>query len=403
MLDIDIHIFCFPVSLLLGAAFLLSDYLLYKTAGGNKFVRWLTSMPAAVVALSVVCVAVFVEGVFACGLVRHPVFFALDLIFLFILGLSVMRGFAERRRAGYLLCHGGLFVIVFAATFGAPDRERMTLPLSEGDQPTNVAYNADGTLHPLPIAVQLQRFTIEYYPGTQSPKQYRSALLVDDKEVEVAVNSPARCGAYTLFQQSFTPDYSVLEVSRDPWLPVVYLGFALLAAGCLWLLTGRAGLRASVPVALVVAVAFTALSVARINFTQLMPALRSLWFVPHLIIYMVAYAVVAIALVMALVRRQRCAVATDRMMRAASALIAIGMLSGAVWARQAWGDYWTWDPKENLAAVTWLLTLLYIHTPARRLTLRALIILLTFVALQLTWYGVNYLPSAHTSLHTYTS
>ena len=35
-------------------------------------------------------------------------------------------------------------------------------------------------------------------------------------------------------------------------------------------------------------------------------------------------------------------------------LLTIGILSGAVWANEAWGSYWSWDPKETWALITWL-------------------------------------------------
>jgi ABC-type transport system involved in cytochrome c biogenesis permease subunit len=44
------------------------------------------------------------------------------------------------------------------------------------------------------------------------------------------------------------------------------------------------------------------------------------------------------------------------------ALLTIGILSGAVWANEAWGSYWSWDPKETWAFITWLVFALYLHT-----------------------------------------
>lgn len=83
------------------------------------------------------------------------------------------------------------------------------------------------------------------------------------------------------------------------------------------------------------------------------------------------------------------------------------MLFGALWAKDAWGDYWAWDPKETWAAITWLAYLLYMHLRLTsrtnpRLSLRLLII--AFVLLQICWWGINYLPSAQgMSIHTYNS
>ena len=43
-------------------------------------------------------------------------------------------------------------------------------------------------------------------------------------------------------------------------------------------------------------------------------------------------------------------------------LLTIGILSGAVWANEAWGSYWSWDPKETWALITWLIFAVYLHT-----------------------------------------
>jgi cytochrome c-type biogenesis protein CcsB len=42
-------------------------------------------------------------------------------------------------------------------------------------------------------------------------------------------------------------------------------------------------------------------------------------------------------------------------------LLTIGIISGAVWANEAWGSYWSWDPKETWALITWLIFAAYIH------------------------------------------
>lgn len=189
------------------------------------------------------------------------------------------------------------------------------------------------------------------------------------------------------------------------------LWYALFLALVGWVLHRRWRYRFLLPFSAFVAAVFTLINILRpeIHSETLMPALRSGWFVPHVAVYMLAYAVLAAATAVAaaaLFRRPRLMADADRLTRIASALLILGMLSGAVWARQAWGDYWAWDAKESWAAATWLLTLAYIHfrrrRPAAHRTAFALL-LTAFLALQVTWYGVNYLPAAKKSLHTYTS
>ena len=148
-----------------------------------------------------------------------------------------------------------------------------------------------------------------------------------------------------------------------------------------------------------------------IHDKTLMPALQSPWFAPHVIVYMFAYAVLGAATVLAvfLLFKKKSPTSemdiADNLVYVGLAFLTIGMLFGALWAKEAWGHYWSWDPKETWAAITWLAYLIYVHyrQPPRhkeRLALWSLII--SFVLLQMCWWGINYLPSAQgSSVHTY--
>ena len=88
------------------------------------------------------------------------------------------------------------------------------------------------------------------------------------------------------------------------------------------------------------------------------------------------------------------------------AFLSLGMLSGSLWAKQAWGTYWNWDPKETWAAVTWCTYLIYIHMRLRgRWSRKVLcsVLIVGFICLQMCWWGINYLPSARESVHTYST
>jgi cytochrome c-type biogenesis protein CcsB len=82
-------------------------------------------------------------------------------------------------------------------------------------------------------------------------------------------------------------------------------------------------------------------------------------------------------------------------------LLTIGILSGAVWANEAWGSYWSWDPKETWALLTWLIFAIYLHT---RFTKGwsgkkpALIASLGFLSVWICFLGVNLLGQG---LHSY--
>ncbi len=147
----------------------------------------------------------------------------------------------------------------------------------------------------------------------------------------------------------------------------------------------------------------------------LMPALQSVWFIPHVIVYMIAYAVLSGATIIAadgilalwkgnpLKNRL---VYADNLVYIGFAFLTFGLLFGGLWAKEAWGHYWTWDPKETWALITWMVYLLYIHYRFRhkkgeRIPLWLLVIAL--IVILICWFGVNYLAVADNSVHTYTN
>ena len=81
--------------------------------------------------------------------------------------------------------------------------------------------------------------------------------------------------------------------------------------------------------------------------------------------------------------------------------LTIGILSGSVWANEAWGSYWSWDPKETWALLTWLVFAVYFHS---RLIKGwegkkpAILATLGFIVVWICFIGVNLLKSG---LHSY--
>ena len=90
-----------------------------------------------------------------------------------------------------------------------------------------------------------------------------------------------------------------------------------------------------------------------IHSKTLMPALQSPWFAPHVIVYMMAYALLGAAVVMSVyllfckkeAGTDREMEITDNLVYVGLSFMTLGMLMGAIWAKEAWGHYWAWDPK----------------------------------------------------------
>lgn len=146
----------------------------------------------------------------------------------------------------------------------------------------------------------------------------------------------------------------------------------------------------------------------------LMPALQSPWFIPHVLVYLFSYAVLTASSIVAIKGwydsykgnfNFETLKLADNLVYIGFSFLTLGLLFGALWAKEAWGHYWTWDPKEIWAFLTWMGYLIYIHYRyfhAHKTKQALAILALAFVVLLVCWFGVNYLPVANTSVHTYT-
>jgi len=147
----------------------------------------------------------------------------------------------------------------------------------------------------------------------------------------------------------------------------------------------------------------------------LMPALQSPWFIPHVLVYLLSYAVLAASSVVAIkgwydnlkgnfnIETLKLA---DNLVYIGFSFLTLGLLFGALWAKEAWGHYWTWDPKETWAFLTWLIYLLYVHLRIHHRTnlkFSFWVLSLAFIILMICWFGINYLPSAQNSVHVYST
>lgn len=167
--------------------------------------------------------------------------------------------------------------------------------------------------------------------------------------------------------------------------------------------------------------AIGALAFALANFDPepalLPPALRSPWFIPHVVLYFFGYAFLAFAALTAALyllgaRTSAAGQAdahrfwsmADRAIAVGFALISAALVIGSVWAKSAWGDYWTWDPKESWALATWLVYAAYLHLrhlSAWRTPRLAWFPIAGFALMLFTYLGMGLLPTAGESAHVY--
>ena len=168
---------------------------------------------------------------------------------------------------------------------------------------------------------------------------------------------------------------------------------------------------AAMPAVLLVMV-YAALQPMEIH--DLMPALRSAWFGVHIGSAVLSYSAFVIAGSISLryliaVRKgsadERALGQMDylsyRMVAFGFLFLTVVLLSGAIWAEQAWSAFWTWDPKEVWALITWLIYAVYLHLRLRmkkRGTAMAWFLVIAVPVVFFTFAGVNTLMHG---LHTY--
>ncbi len=147
-----------------------------------------------------------------------------------------------------------------------------------------------------------------------------------------------------------------------------------------------------------------------IQSKNLMPALQSAWFVPHVSVYIMSYAMLGAATLMAIYALYKQSFSekfmqqTDNLVYIGSGLLMLGLLMGALWAKEVWCHFWSWDPKETWAFITFASYMIYVHFrkfKPKQTKLALYILIVAFICLMITWKGVNYLPSAKASMHTY--
>jgi ABC-type transport system involved in cytochrome c biogenesis permease subunit len=396
---------------------------------GLKFLKELYSARAALISGTVLLALMLIVGLFAPeGMTRSPLFTGVLLCFGALCTLRAVEDFRRPslRNLPRAVFHGAVAIILVAGVFSRVSKVSVVVETSEGEAVAQ-GVDDDGNAVRLPFGIRLRDFSMEYYPsedGRRVPKSFLSEIdfILPGGRTEaasVSVNHPARACGWMVYQYDYDEQAgpagtrSSLLCVRDPWYPAIAAGlWLLLLSGLGLIFSSRLRHRWILPVSAAFAGLFIWIIWRRMHLGEkmLVPALQSIWFVPHVSIYMFAYAVMATVTLYAVVRlliprpsdRER--EITSALVRIGWGLLTIGMVTGALWAKQAWGDWWGWDPKETWAAATWMCYMLWMHSRSyfrgRRTAL--LLLIFAFLMLQMCWWGVNYLPSARElSVHTY--
>lgn len=159
------------------------------------------------------------------------------------------------------------------------------------------------------------------------------------------------------------------------------------------------------------------------QISPLVPALQSNWLIAHVITCFIGYGAFAIAAAIGIIYLLK-QFAVKRAFAQGSILgslpdlpvlddlihktiifgfmwLSAGIITGAVWANEAWGTYWSWDPKETWSIITWFVYALTLHARFTRGwngNRIAWLAVIGFLSVFFTYFGVNFLLAG---LHSY--
>ena len=150
---------------------------------------------------------------------------------------------------------------------------------------------------------------------------------------------------------------------------------------------------------------------------DLMPSLRSSWLAFHVSTAIIAYGAFGVTCVLSLIflfrgkgreggfreqyipQPEKLDLISYRSVSLGMLFLTLTILTGAIWAEQAWGSYWSWDPKETWSLVTWIIYAVYLHLRLRRGwkgRAAAWFAVIGFLCVIFTYIGVNtFLPGIH--------
>lgn len=265
---------------------------------GGRWFSWLSGLSLSVATLTGMAVLALIlglvpqvptgsDGYAALGfdhLLRSWPFVLLYIVLTLNLTAVVTRRFKAFRWSSYAfyLNHLGVWLVLVAAGFGAADKLRYVMPVTEGTTEWRV-YDRNGCLLELPLAIKLIDFRMETYepclalmetttgsllPAGKTEWSWSDTLLLEDGQTlielppepkrfesdvviytrdghglerTVRVNAPVKVGAWTIYQHSYEADkgkqatWSSFELVYDRWAPGTYVGLVLFVSGALCL------------------------------------------------------------------------------------------------------------------------------------------------------------------------
>ena len=259
--NFPVSFLAFPLNIIFAVIWLFLLWILYKEYRNTKITRFLYSPQT-----SILSIGLFIAGGLVIGLFpqlsdteaqTHGGLFAalgcynfmtswtfIAILFLLLSNLAMITIHACRHRKQarwrFILNHAGLWLALFAGVLGSSDTQTLRIPLYKGE-PAREAFDMNGTSHYLDYEIELNSFTVEYYPNGR-PSRFAANVRLGNEEALLEVNHPY---SYRLGEDVYLSGYDVmkgnesnyciLQVVRQPWKYAMVASILMMLAGAILL------------------------------------------------------------------------------------------------------------------------------------------------------------------------
>lgn len=429
MMPIPLHWFSFPVNAILVLTLIFVTYLISITPKTHAIHSWLSLNKTMICTLLALLAGCLVIGLTpqqhsSCVVTwwnrfYHSWYMALCVTFLFILLIARTISFFQQEWKNHLskiVMHLGLITLLIGIYYGVPDEQTWRMDL------TNIAYSNQAIntrneqLNALPFMLKANKIEqINYSSGKarRITAHVKAKAASSEQTAEIVAGHPLRLKAYAIHLRQYKNQgkffFCRLLIVKNPWRWWIYVSFGLIFFGCLLEMKPK-HYRILLCIGVLIAVILFTIKMLKpeILHREPVPALQSIWYFPHVILYMMSFLLLGISFILSLIsiikKKENLLRQGDDFTKSGLLLFIAAMMIGSIWAECAWGHFWTWDLKETWALITTLLYTVYSlfrDSEIKNNGLLLSLIFLSFISLIMCWCGINLLPSAKLSLHLY--
>lgn len=246
------ELLAWPVNIILLVLFMALLGVMYALRRKVYLFEWMMHLGAAVPALCYALGLTIIMGFGKQLLNFWP--FVLSFVWLTVIaGLASINHLLRFRlkEIPFLLNHLGLFIALVGGSLGSPDKQELLMTINEGETGWRAETESGETVEP-GIAIELHDFIMEEYPlqpgaRMRMPKRFASDVSVYTKSggriinAVLDVNKPLKVEGWKIYQYGYDEQagtesrVSILQLVKDPWIVVVYIGIYMMLAGALLL------------------------------------------------------------------------------------------------------------------------------------------------------------------------